>query len=48
MEVTNLFNHLKWVWSDVSEVIQNNKLKMNLGVKLIRINLGMKLFFACD
>ena len=30
-------------WSNSKQQV-----KMNLGVKLIRINLGMKLFFACD
>ena len=27
IEVTNLFNHFKWVWSDVPNLIQNNKLE---------------------
>ena len=26
-EVTNLFNHLKWVWLEVPKVIQNNRLE---------------------
>ena len=26
IEVTNLFNHFKWMCSDVPKVIQNNKL----------------------
>ena len=26
IEVTHLFNHFRWMWSDVSKVIQNNKL----------------------
>ena len=26
--VTHLFNNFKWMWSDVSKVIQNNKLDL--------------------
>ena len=28
IEVTHLFNHFRWMWSDVSKVIQNNKLDL--------------------
>ena len=28
IEVTHLFNHVRWMWSDVSKVIQNNKLDL--------------------
>ena len=46
IEVTNLFNHFKCVWSDVYKMIHNKNLEWNLGMKLIRMNLGMKLNFC--
>ena len=46
MEVTNTFNHLKWVWSEVLRIIKKKQVRMNLGMKFIRMNLGMKLIFC--
>ena len=27
IEVTNLINHFKWVWSNIPKVVQNNNLE---------------------
>ena len=33
-EVTHLFNHFRWMWSDVPKVIQSNKLDFLHKVRL--------------